>query len=148
MAAEPQVVLKILEARKEVKTGFRSWLGMADGVFQRRLRQTGSLIAVSGSWLWEISFKGLCMGNGVKTVLAGQKVRDSRNSSVALWLRLHAFTAKGAGSIPGQETEIPQDTWPKRKEKRYSRESELVVVGLEKEPRGVIVEWAGGHGSF
>ena len=36
----------------------------------------------------------------------------------------------------------------KKKEKRYSRESELVVGGLEKEPRGVIVEWAGGHGSF
>ena len=36
----------------------------------------------------------------------------------------------------------------KKKEKRYSRESELVVVGLEKEPRGVIVEWAGGHRSF
>ena len=118
MAAEPPVGWKILEAGNEVKTGFHSWLGMADRVFQRRLRQTGSLIAVSGSWLWEISFKGLCMGNGVKTVLAGQKVRDSRNSSVALWLRFHAFTAKGAGSIPGQETEIPQGTWPKKKKKK------------------------------
>ena len=115
MAAEPQVVLKILGAGKGVETGFHSWLGMAEGVFQRRLRQTGSLIAVSGSWLWEISFRGLCMENGMNTVLAGQEVRDSRNSSVILWLSLHAFTAKGAGSIPGQETEIPQGTWSKKR---------------------------------
>ena len=25
-----------------------------------------------------------------------------------LWLGLHAFTAKGAGSVPGQGTKIPQ----------------------------------------
>ena len=50
------------------------------------------------------------MENGVEPELAGQEVRGSRNSSIVLWLRLHASTAKGAGSIPGQETEIPQGT--------------------------------------
>ena len=30
------------------------------------------------------------------------------NCPVVYWLRLHTFTAKGAGSIPGQGTKIPQ----------------------------------------
>ena len=28
------------------------------------------------------------------------------------WLGLRAFTAEGAGSIPGQGTKIPQAAWP------------------------------------
>ena len=32
------------------------------------------------------------------------------------WLELHAFTRRGTGSIPGQETKIPQTAWwPKKK---------------------------------
>ena len=39
------------------------------------------------------------------------------NSLVVQWLRLHALTAEGRGSIPGQGTKIPQaahvhTTWP------------------------------------
>ena len=29
------------------------------------------------------------------------------------WLRLHPSVAEGTGSIPGQETKIPQVMWPK-----------------------------------
>ena len=32
-------------------------------------------------------------------------------SLVVQWLELRAFTAKGVGSIPGQETKILQATW-------------------------------------
>ena len=32
------------------------------------------------------------------------------NSLAVQWLGLHAFTAKGMGSIPGQGTKIPQAT--------------------------------------
>lgn len=32
------------------------------------------------------------------------------NSLVVQWLGLHAFTAQGASSIPGQEAKIPQAT--------------------------------------
>ena len=31
--------------------------------------------------------------------------------SLVQWLRLHAFTAGGTGSIPGQGTKIPYATW-------------------------------------
>ena len=34
------------------------------------------------------------------------------------WLGLSAFTAKGSGSMPGQETEIPQDMWCSQKKKK------------------------------
>ena len=36
------------------------------------------------------------------------KYRDVENSLVVQWLRLHAFTARAPGSIPGQGTNIPQ----------------------------------------
>ena len=32
------------------------------------------------------------------------------------WLRLHAFSAEGSGSIPGQGTKIPQAMWRGMKE--------------------------------
>ena len=35
------------------------------------------------------------------------------------WLGLRAFTAEGAGSIPGQETKIPQAVWHGQKKKIY-----------------------------
>ena len=39
------------------------------------------------------------------------------NSLVVQWLGLHAFTAKGPGSIPGQGTKIRQAAWrPKTKQ--------------------------------
>ena len=34
-------------------------------------------------------------------------------------LGLRAFTAEGAGSIPGQETKIPQAVWHGQKKKIY-----------------------------
>jgi len=37
------------------------------------------------------------------------------NSLVAQWLRLHALTAKGPGSIPHQEIKIPQAMGPQNK---------------------------------
>ena len=39
------------------------------------------------------------------------KFADPENSLVVQWLGLHAFTAKGVGSVPGQGTKIPQATW-------------------------------------
>lgn len=37
------------------------------------------------------------------------------NFLVVQWLRLHTFTAKGAGSIPGQGAKIPQAVWHDQK---------------------------------
>ena len=34
------------------------------------------------------------------------------------WLRLQASTAGGVGSIPGQGTKIPHDTWLSQKKKK------------------------------
>ena len=36
---------------------------------------------------------------------------------VVQWLRLHAITAGGRGSIPGLETKIPHALQPKKKKK-------------------------------
>ena len=36
-------------------------------------------------------------------------------SLAVLWLRLHAFTARGPGSIPGRGTKIPLSTWDGQK---------------------------------
>ena len=36
------------------------------------------------------------------------KFKKCRNSLVVQWLGLHAFTAEGEGSIPGQGTKILQ----------------------------------------
>ena len=38
-------------------------------------------------------------------------------SLVGQWLRLHAFSAGGVGSIPGRGTKIPHAVWPKKKKK-------------------------------
>ena len=37
--------------------------------------------------------------------------KQNRNSLVVQWLGLHASTAGGLGSIPGQGTKIPQASW-------------------------------------
>ena len=42
------------------------------------------------------------------TLLANAKIPNLGNSLVVQWLGLHAFTAEGLGSIPGQRTKIPQ----------------------------------------
>ena len=42
------------------------------------------------------------------------------NSLVVRWLELCAFTAEGAGSIPGQGTKIPKATQHSQKEKKIS----------------------------
>ena len=39
------------------------------------------------------------------------KFADPENSLAVQWLGLHAFTAKGVGSVPGQGTKIPQAAW-------------------------------------
>ena len=39
------------------------------------------------------------------------------NYLVLQWLGLCAFTAEGAGSIPGREIKIPQTAWPKENKK-------------------------------
>ena len=46
-------------------------------------------------------------------------------SLAVLWLRLHAFTARGPGSIPGRGTKIPLATWdgqpppPKKQQQQH-----------------------------
>ena len=39
------------------------------------------------------------------------------NSLAVQWSGLRAFTAVGLGSIPGQETKIPQASWCRKKKK-------------------------------
>ena len=47
-------------------------------------------------------------GGSFKEELENKKIR---NSPVVQWLELRAFTAKGPGSIPDQETKTPQAAW-------------------------------------
>ena len=51
-------------------------------------------------------------------------MKSSGNSLAVQWLRLHAFTAKGTGSIPGQRTKIPQAAWCSQKRKRKKENDE------------------------
>ena len=46
------------------------------------------------------------------------KIQVQGNSLADQRLGLHAFTAEGPGSIPGQGTEIPQATWGSKKKKK------------------------------
>ena len=39
------------------------------------------------------------------------KSADPESFLAVQWLGLHAFTAKGVGSVPGQGTKIPQAAW-------------------------------------
>ena len=43
------------------------------------------------------------------------------NSLLIQWLGFHTFTAKGQGSIPDQETKIPQAMQPKKKKKKSKK---------------------------
>ena len=52
------------------------------------------------------------------TLLANAKIPDLGNSLVFQWLGLHAFTAEGPGSIPGQGTKIPQAVSRGQKKKK------------------------------
>ena len=46
----------------------------------------------------------------------------SAGTSLAVqWLRLHASTAEGMGSIPGQGTKIPHATWCRHKKKKKNK---------------------------
>ena len=47
------------------------------------------------------------------------KIQIVRNSLVVQWLGLSAFTAKGAGSIPGRGTKIPHAAQCGQKNKKY-----------------------------
>ena len=47
------------------------------------------------------------------------------------WLGLHAFTAKGTGSVPGQETKIPQAVWCSQKKKKYNKVFEYCASHCE-----------------
>ena len=55
---------------------------------------------------------------GVLLYLA--EVLGLRTSLVVQWLRLHAATAEGIGSIPGQGTKIPMChvVWPKKEKEK------------------------------
>ena len=48
------------------------------------------------------------------------------NSLAVQWLGLHNFTAEGTGSIPGQESRIPQAARYGQKKKRISANPEPV----------------------
>ena len=53
-----------------------------------------------------------------------------RNTLAVQWLGLHAFTAEGAGSIPGQRTKIPQATQRgKKKESLKMRKMKYPELG-------------------
>ena len=43
------------------------------------------------------------------------------NSLVVQWLQLHASTAGGRGSVPGQGTKIPHATWRGQMNEYYPR---------------------------
>ena len=51
-----------------------------------------------------------------------EEMRELGNSLVVQWLGLHAFTAKGMGSIPSQGTKIPQATWCGQNFKKTKKE--------------------------
>ena len=55
------------------------------------------------------------------------------NSLVVQWLGLHAFTAKGAGSIPGRGTKIPQaaQNGQKKKFKLCILSNSLLKIGCQ-----------------
>ena len=46
------------------------------------------------------------------------------------WLRLQASTAGGVGSIPGQGTKIPHDTWLSQKKKKKNRHAFQPLMGF------------------
>jgi len=48
------------------------------------------------------------------------EIADKKGASslVAQWLRLHASTAEGAGSIPGQGSSAGYMVWPKKERER------------------------------
>ena len=49
------------------------------------------------------------------------RIRRLRTSLAVQWLRLHATTAGGTGSIPGQGTKIPHATWQGQKKKKFKK---------------------------
>ena len=51
------------------------------------------------------------------------KIQYPGNSLVVQWLGLHAFTAEGAGSVPGWGTNIPQAEWHSQKKKKKKIQS-------------------------
>ena len=55
----------------------------------------------------------------VGRIMASQKRPHPENSLAIQWLGLRVCTAKG--SIPGQETKIPQAELPKKKKKRQQK---------------------------
>ena len=56
------------------------------------------------------------------------KTKKWVNSLVVQWLGLHAFTAEGAGSIPGRGTKIPQASQHGQKKKKRDSTQELGVT--------------------
>ena len=57
------------------------------------------------------------------------------NSLAVQWLGLHASTAKGTGSIPGQGTKIPQAVWCSQKTER-KKENKLMATKGERGREG------------
>ena len=54
------------------------------------------------------------------------KAHNSGSALAVQWLGLGAFTAEGAGSLPEQDTKIPQTTWPK--EKKITQHSSMMML--------------------
>ena len=54
------------------------------------------------------------------------KAHNSGSALAVQWLGLGAFTAEGAGSLPEQDTKIPQATWPK--EKKITQHSSMMML--------------------
>ena len=55
---------------------------------------------------------------------SGKKKKKNRDFPGGPWLRLHASTVEGTGSIPGQGTKAPHFTWPKKKNPGLGRHLE------------------------
>ena len=56
------------------------------------------------------------------------QTRRPRISLAVQWLGLHAFTAKGLGSIPGRGTKIPQAVWRGQEEDDLENVDQISVL--------------------
>ena len=65
----------------------------------------------------------------VGRIMASQKRPHPENSLAIQWLGLRVCTAKG--SIPGQETKIPQAELPKKKKKKTTKKGSRICECLE-----------------
>ena len=55
--------------------------------------------------------------------LLKKKKKKKGNSLAVQWLGLHAFTAKGTGSVPGWGTKIPQASRGQKKQNKTKEQT-------------------------